>query len=166
MASELLLLSNAVERLQRENLRLKRIGMGLLVLIGATLLMGQSHSTRTVEAETFLLKGSDGSTRAKMDTKEGATEFLFYNAASQPRVAIKLNEEGERIEMRDDSGQLVATMGGAVQKAAKSSPTTSTIAVLGSQAGPGVVMQANKEVATVRVDDKGGHQVWANSSQP
>ena len=73
MASELLLLSNAVERLQRENLRLKRIGMGLLVLIGATLLMGQSHSTRTVEAETFLLKGSDGSTRAKMDTKEGAT---------------------------------------------------------------------------------------------
>lgn len=128
--------------------------------------MGQSRSTRTIEAETFLLKGSDGSLRAKLDTTSGSTEFLFYNDVGQSRVAIRTNAEGEGLEMRDDSGELLATVSVAVQKAPKISPTTSTIGVLGSLAGPGIIIQANKEVATVRVDDKSGHRVWASSSQP
>ncbi len=160
------LLSNQLDQIQRENLRLKRTGLSLLVLIGAALLMGQSRSMRTVEAESFVLKGSDGSIRAKMDTKDGSTEFLFYNASGQPRVAIKMDEEGEALEMRDDSGQVLATVGVAVQKAPKISPTTSTIAVLGSLGGPGVVMNATKGIATVRISDETSHRVWAASSRP
>jgi hypothetical protein len=166
LPSEFDLLSNAVQRLEREYLRLKRIGISLLVLIGAALLMGQSRSTKTIEAEAFVLKSANGAVRAKLDSSGDSTEFLLYNDAGQSRVAIKSDNEGEGIEMRDDSGELLATVSVAVQKAPKLSPTTSTIAVLGSLAGPGVVMQATKQVATVRVDDKGGHRVWASSSQP
>lgn len=43
MPSELDLLFNRMYQLQRENLRLKRIGLTVLVLIGAGLLMGQSR---------------------------------------------------------------------------------------------------------------------------
>jgi len=164
MPSDLDLLSNRVDRLQRENLRLKRIGLSVLVLIGAGLLTGQSRSTRTLEAESFVLKASDGSIRAKIDTKDSLTEFLFYNAAGQPRVAIKMDDEGEGLEMRNDSGELLALVEVALRK--KISPTTSTIAALGSAAGPGVVMNATKEIAIVRIDDQGGHRIWATSSKP
>jgi hypothetical protein len=166
MALNLDLLSDAVERLQRDNLRLKRIGMSLLILIGAALVMGQSRPTRTIEAEAFVLKGSDGSIKAKLDTKDGIAEFLFYNRAGQPRVAITSGEEGEAIEMRDDSGELLATMAVHVQKAPKTSPTMSTIAALGSLSGPGIIMQASKEGTLLRVSDKGGHEVWAAPSKP
>ena len=56
-----------------ENLRLQRIESTVLVLIGAGLLMGLSRSRRTVEAESFILKGADGLIRAKMDAKDGLT---------------------------------------------------------------------------------------------
>ena len=164
MASNLDLLSDTLLRLERENLRLKKIGISLLVLIGAVVAMGQLGPTRTVEADTFILRSSDGTVRAKLDTKNGLTELLFFNHAGQPRVAITSDEDGEALEMKDDSGELLATMGVAVRKAPKISPTTSTIAVLGSPSGPSVIMQATKEVTSLRVTDKGGHQVWTPPS--
>jgi len=159
-------LSEAVERLERENLRLKKIGISLILVIVATLTMGQSRSSRTVEADAFVLRGSDGSVRAKLDTNNGSTELLFFNHAGQSRVAIKAGEEGESLEMLNDSGEQLATVRVALQKSPKLSPTTSTIAALGSLAGPGVIMNASKEIATVRVADRSGHRVWAASSQP
>jgi len=59
-------LSNILARLgrvERENRRMKRTGLGVLVLVGAVLLMGQAHSKRTVEAENFVLKDESGRIR-------------------------------------------------------------------------------------------------------
>lgn len=166
MSSDFDSLSDTVQRPERENVRLKKIGISLLIVIGAALVIGQSGPARTVEAETFVLRGSDGTVKARLDTKNGTTELLFFNRAGQPRVVITSDEEGEALEMKDDSGELLATVGVAVQKAPKMSPTTSTIAVLGSLSGPGIVMQATKEITSLRVDAKGGHPVWAAPSQP
>jgi|SRR5215469_365703 len=166
MAQDYDCLSKAVERLQHENLRLKRIGISLILVIVATLTMGESRSSRTVEADAFVLRAPDGSVRAKLDTNNGSTELLFFNDAGQSRVAIKAGQEGESLEMLSDSGELLATVSVALQKSPKLSPTTSTIAALGSLAGPGVIMNASKEIAIVRVADQSGHRVWAASSQP
>ena len=166
MPSDFESLSKTVERLERENLRFKKIGVCLIVLVVAALTMGQSQTSRTVEADAFVLKGPDGSVRAKLDTNNGSTQLLFFNDAGRSRLAVKSGEEGESLEMLSDAGELLATVSVALQKAPKLSPTTSTIAVLGSLAGPGVVMNASKEIATVRVADQNGHRAWAASSQP
>jgi hypothetical protein len=166
MAQDYDCLSKKVERLERENLRLKRIGISLIIVAVAALTMGQSQSTKTVEANAFVLRGPDGLVRAKLDTNEGRTELVFLNDAGQSRLAIKASQEGEGLEMMSDSGELLATVSVAVQKAPHLSPTTSTIAVLGSLAGPGIIMNASKGIATVRVADQSGHRVWAASSQP
>lgn len=150
-----------VERLQHENLRLKRIGLAVLVLASAALVMGQSPSTRTVEAEAFVLKDSRGNIRARLGTENGATELLFYNPAGQPHMALKMDAKGEALEMRDNSGKLLATMAVAWQKSSPTAPTTSTIAALGTPGGPGVIMQAWTDGTILRVSDKHGHQVWA-----
>lgn len=166
MISDPSALAKSVQRLERENLRLKRIGIFLAVAVSAALLMGPSRSPGTVEAEKIVLKGSDGSVRAKLDTQGESTEFLLYNRTGQARVVIKSDNEGEGIEMRDDAGELLATISVALQKSTKTSPTTSTIAVLGSTSGPGAVLQANESVATVRIDNKSGHRVWGAASSP
>ena len=166
MISDSSALAKSLQRLERENLRFKKIGIFLVMTVSAALLMGQSRSPRTVEAEKIVLKGSDGSVRATLDTKNESTEFLLYNQAGQPRVTIKSDDDGEGIEMRDDAGELLATVSVALRKSTKTSPTTSTIAVLGSTAGPGAVLQANGNVAAIRIDDKSGRRVWGAASNP
>jgi len=151
---------------QRENLTLRGVLVCVLIAAVALVVMAQSRPTRTVEAEAFVLRGPDGSTKAKLDTSDGTTQLLFYSASGQPRMAVKLDEQGEGIEMRDDSGELMALVSVAVRKTEspeRASPTTATIAVLGRLAGPAVIMNATKEGAIVRVGDK-GHTVWAASS--
>ena len=120
MPSDLDFLCRRMDQLQRENRSLKRIGLIVLVLMGAGFLMGQSGSPGTVEAESFVLKGSDGSVRAKMDTKDGSTELLLYNASGQPRVTIKVDEGGETFDMDNDSGEPLAMIDVALQKTRKS----------------------------------------------
>jgi hypothetical protein len=127
--------------------------------------MGQSRPTKTVEAESFVLKGADGNVRAKLDTKGGSTELLFYNRAGRSRVAITSDDESEALNMRDDSGELLATIAVTVQKAPKTSPAMSTIAAQGGTSGPGIIMQASKDGTSLRVADKDDRQVWAAPSQ-
>ena len=153
-------LLSRVETLHRENVLFRRIGMAVLVLVAAVLAIGQSPSPKTVEAEAFVLRDSNGNIRAKLDTKNGTTEFLFYSHAGQPRMTMKLDEERESLEMNDDSGKLLATV--SVAMPSKAAPTpAATIAALGSPGGPGVIMQAWKDSTSLRIVNKGGHGVWA-----
>lgn len=56
-----------LRRVERENRRLKQIGLGILALVVALLLMGRSHLNRVVEAEKFILKDADGRTTARLE---------------------------------------------------------------------------------------------------
>ena len=154
--------SNALSRLNNQNAKLA------LMLISATagvLLVGQTRPTRTIEAERFVLRGADGSVRAKLEAANDSTEFAIYNKVGKVRVAIKVASDGNGFEMRDDAGRLLALVGVGLQQNSPSS-TTSTIAVLGNQGGPGVILNATKDVASARVADTTGHRVWAAESAP
>ena len=164
MSPDFDLLSNAVERLERQNANFKKIGLTAVVLITAALLLGQSQAIRTVEAERFMLKGADGSVRAKLEANDGSTQFVFYNTAGKPRVTMRLAPDDEALEMRDDSGRLLALVSATTRQTLLSTPTSATIAVLGNAGGPGVILNATPDVAIARVGDAGGHSVWEASS--
>jgi hypothetical protein len=155
-------LSNALSRWTKQNAKF------ILMLVSATagvLLVGQTRPTRTIEAERFVLRGADGSVRAKLEAANDSTEFAFYNNTGKVRVAIKVASDGEGLEMRDDAGRLLALVNVGLQQNAPS-PTTSTIAVLGNREGPGVILNATQDIAVARVDDATGHRVWAAESTP
>ncbi|HEX6802259.1 MAG TPA: hypothetical protein VF133_01145 [Terriglobales bacterium] len=155
-------LSNALRWLTKQKVSFS------LILIGLTagvLLVGQTRTARTIEAERFVLRGTDGSVRAKLEAANDSTELAFYNSAGNVRVAIKVASDGEGLEMRDDAGRLLALVNVGVQQNAPSS-TTSTIAILGNKGGPGVILNATQEIAVARVDDATGHRVWAAESTP
>lgn len=65
-SAELSSVLSRLEKVERENSRLKRIGLGVLLVIGAALLMGQTRSNRIIEAEGFVLKDANGRTRGKL----------------------------------------------------------------------------------------------------
>jgi hypothetical protein len=156
------MLPNALGRFARQN---AKFSLTLLSLAAGILLVGQTRTTRTVEAERFVLKGADGSVRAKLKAVNDSTEFAFYNSAGKVRVAIKVASDGNGLEMRDDTGRLLALVSVGLQENAPSS-TTSTIAVLGNRGGPGVILNATQDVASARVGDATGHSVWEAASSP
>jgi hypothetical protein len=159
---DLHILPSAVRRFAKQN---AKFSLTLLSLTAGVLVVGQTRATRTIEAERFVLKGADGSVRAKLEAANDSTEFAFYDGAGKVRIAIKVASDGDGLEMRDDTGQLLALVSVGLRENAPSS-TTSTIAVLGNKGGPGVILNATQDVASARVDDTTGHRVWAAESSP
>jgi hypothetical protein len=70
MTERTLDLSQRLDRLERENRRLKRIGAGVLVGLASVVLMGQalpSKVAKVVEAEKFVLRNRTGAELAVLD---------------------------------------------------------------------------------------------------
>jgi len=90
-------LSNILARLgsvERENRRLKRMVLGVLVLVGAVLLMGQARPTyRIAEAERFALKDATGRTRARLEMDgEDRPTLALLDASGFPLVSLAAGE--------------------------------------------------------------------------
>ena len=56
-------LMERLEKLEKQNRRLKQVGAVALVLAASILLMGQAPARRTVEANEFILKDASGNVR-------------------------------------------------------------------------------------------------------
>ena len=87
----------------------QKFGLTLITVTAGILLIGQTRPTKTIEAECFVLRGADGSVRAKPEAAKDSTEFAFYNNAGKVRIAIKVASDGNGFEMRDDTARLLAT---------------------------------------------------------
>jgi len=78
-----------IGKVERENRRMKRIALALLILPSALLLMAQSQGTRVVDANEFTLKDVSGHTRARLwfGQKPGkspkAVLLTFYDATGK-----------------------------------------------------------------------------------
>lgn len=90
------ILTQRLDRLERENRRLKRWGALMLLSMSAVLTMGQIPArTRTIEAEEFVLKDGTGKDRAVLATVEDGTPFLgFIDKDRRLRVSFGLESTG------------------------------------------------------------------------
>lgn len=57
-----------VQRLERQNCWMKRAGCGALLLLATVVTMGQSRQPRTLEAEQFILRDTQGHVRLTIGT--------------------------------------------------------------------------------------------------
>ena len=86
------MLGERLERLERQNRRLKLGVLGVLVLMGSLVLMGAAAPPKVVEAEKFVLRDDQGRERAVLDTSADRSGFRLYDAAGKKRTAIELGE--------------------------------------------------------------------------
>lgn len=108
MESDLSALVRRVEKLERQNRRLKLLGAGVLLLAGSVLVMGQAPSNRTIVASKILLEDSVGRVRARlgMDASDRPTLTLLnekgmpvsaLTGGSDPFLVLNKNATGEEI---------------------------------------------------------------------
>ena len=100
--------------LQRTNRRLGSITGALMLITGAMLLMGQttSRQPQSVEAEQFVLLGSDGKVRGAMGiTPEGSVGLNLNDVKGQTRITLDVAENGSPgLDFYDPQGKLRATL--------------------------------------------------------
>jgi hypothetical protein len=77
-ALDLNALRSRLERLENENLRMKRTGVSCLVIFAAILAMGQAQERKVVEATQFNIRDSSGKVRGALGTFEGITQLTLY----------------------------------------------------------------------------------------
>ena len=94
---ELAAVMNRLERLEKQNRRMKQVGAVALVLIGSVLLMGQVAPYRTVEANRFMLKDAFGRTRAELDING----LSFYDQSGRDLASLNLGRDSSIFVLRD-----------------------------------------------------------------
>jgi len=93
---ELEALVNRVEKLERENRWLKRLGFVAFMLAAGLISMGQARGSRIVEASKFVLKDASGQVRAELGTAEDSSPSLvLFDARGSNRASLDLNKGGE-----------------------------------------------------------------------
>ncbi len=85
-------LDQRLDRLERENRRLKRIGALVVVGIAAVVLMGQARSSKVakvIEAEKFVLRDTSGQVGATLFTVgEGSPHLEFSDKKRNLRITL------------------------------------------------------------------------------
>ncbi len=99
-----------MERLERQNHRLKRIGLCLLVITGATFWMGQARAPRIQEATKFVLKDVKGRNRAELGMHPEGAALVFLDSAGNSALSVGIHEEGPGMILLDSRERRIAAL--------------------------------------------------------
>jgi hypothetical protein len=85
-----------LKRVERQHGRLKFAGVTALLLAAAGLVMAQTFPpSRTVEAESFVLKDGGGTARAVWaPVPDGGAALTFLDQAGKPRAQLRVERDG------------------------------------------------------------------------
>ncbi len=94
-----------LEKVERQNRRLRGAGIAVVVVAVAGLLMGQAMpKERIVAAEGFLLKDARGKVRAKLSVDKDRPMLALADEHEMPRVGLSVDKDGPMLAMGDEYG--------------------------------------------------------------
>lgn len=97
MTLETLELEAIVERLgmlEKENRRLRRCMIIVIIAVSSVILMGQSKPlARIAEAQKFALKDASGNVRGWMGIVGKGSELILRNDSAQPMISLKVSTD-------------------------------------------------------------------------
>jgi len=109
--SELTAVVARLEKVERQNRRLRGAGIAVLVLAAAGLLMGQAlPRQRTVEAEEFLLRDANGRIRASLSVFDGDPGLSLIDQAGKLRAGLSLVDGDPLLNLKDEAGKSRASL--------------------------------------------------------
>src|SRR5262245_36725743 len=92
--------------LERQNYRFKCIGSAVCLLAALVLLAAQAApESKTVQAESFVLKDSAGKTRATWSVSNEGPALNLIDEADKQRIAIALGRSGPIVALLDENGR-------------------------------------------------------------
>ncbi len=88
-------LARRLDKVERENRRLKRAGVLVLAVIAAVVLMGQATPSKVVEAPKFVLRDASGRVHAVLGTvNKRAVSLALITKNGKPRVVLGVSSDG------------------------------------------------------------------------
>jgi hypothetical protein len=94
-----------LEKVERQNRRLRGAGIAVLVLAVAGLLMGQAMPrARKVEAERFLLEDETGKVRAMLMVDKDGPGLFLYDENGKTRFGASVDKDGSGLGLLDENG--------------------------------------------------------------
>ncbi len=104
-----------LNRLERDNLRLKQLAVLVLLGVAAILFMGQSKpqgSAKVVEAERFILRDESGKVRARLEVVKEKVGLDIHDEDGTIRASLTLIRDGApSLNLYDKDGNRRATLG-------------------------------------------------------
>ena len=105
-------LARRLDRVERENRRVKLAGAVVLAIIGTLTLMGQAARGRTIEAEKFLVRDTNGRQRAALEVDaDGSLSLNFYGTDQKPRGGFSVDSSGATLLALTDKDQQARNLG-------------------------------------------------------
>jgi hypothetical protein len=98
-------------KLENQNRRFKQFGVAALIVIVSSVVMAQAPSTKTVEANEFILRDGSGHVRARlsMDETLSGPELVLQDERGRPRIKLEGSSTslyGGMVRVFDSQGQL------------------------------------------------------------
>lgn len=88
-------LAQRLERVERENRSLRRVGVLMLVGVAALLIAAQATANRVVEAEKFVVRDASGKIRAELGTPpDGRVALTLFDRDGGLRVELRVLTNG------------------------------------------------------------------------
>lgn len=99
-----------LERLEKQDVRLKRAGLSVLLVVSAALLMGQARPFRTVEAEGFILRDVSGKRRATLAVAaDESVSLTLGDSTGTVRASLSVGKPGASLDFADPNGKVKET---------------------------------------------------------
>jgi len=113
-------LTARLERLERENRRLKVGGVAVVSVVGALFLMGQAvvpNISDEVRTRTLVIVDDEGRKRAVLSSDKDGVTLSLADEAGTWRVVLGTSEEGGSLTLQDRIGKTRARLGALSSKA-------------------------------------------------
>lgn len=121
--------------LERRYRRMNWMWSSVVLLGGATLIMGQTEIPQTVTARSFVVVDSEGEVRAEISTAGGSPLVVLRDLKGRRRVELAVADTIPNLALFDTSGSTAAVL--------SAGPGAPTLALRNGAAGGAVIAQGN-----------------------
>jgi len=107
-APELAAVVARLEKVERQNRRLKRVGVVVLALAVAGMVMGQAMPrARIVEAEEFVLKDAARNVRAELAAFKDGPALTLLDENGKSRATLAVDKPGPMLLLHDENDKTI-----------------------------------------------------------
>ncbi len=110
-SEDLRLVTERLEKLERQNRWMKCVGLAGIALVGCLFLMAQvPPANGTIEEQEFVLRDKAGNVRGRLGMNEAGPGLSIYDATGIDRVGLRAGEDGPVLVLRSGKNKIQAQL--------------------------------------------------------
>src|SRR5215510_5290231 len=99
-----------LERLEKENRRMKKIGIVAIVFASVLFISGQAKTNKVIEANEFRLLDASGKKRATLDVFRGQPELFIRSLNRESDILLGTDTSNPFLIMKPLTGKATVTL--------------------------------------------------------